>query len=77
VFGRVESFDLGSDPCGERARVEMSDGSDSAPAVDQAVPRLISGVAERGDGTDAGDDDRIVGGGASGGGSSWSSLNPL
>src|SRR5699024_11346557 len=35
VFGRVESFDLGSDPCGERARVEMSDGSDSAPAVDQ------------------------------------------
>src|SRR5690625_2716506 len=46
----------------------MSDGSDSAPAVDQAVPRLISGVAERGDGTDAGADDRIVGGGASGGG---------
>src|SRR5699024_11285608 len=67
MFGRVETFDLGGDPCGESARVEMSDGSDSAPAVDQAVPRLISGVAERGDGTDAGDDDRIVGGGASGG----------
>src|SRR5699024_7186068 len=44
MFGRVETFDLGGDPCGERARVEMSDGSDSAPAVDQAVPRLISGV---------------------------------
>src|SRR5699024_3967770 len=34
MFGRVESFDFCSDPRGERARVELSDGSDSAAAVE-------------------------------------------